>query len=168
MATGEIEFAEFYRDFKDRCLVAVLISVGDADSAQELVAEAFARAWASWPKVSKHPAPQAWIVRTALNVGVSRWRRHRREIAVADPGLLNQPGSGIDDTGDLDPKILAALRRLPDRQRQVVALRLLLDLDTTRTADVLHIAPGTVQAHLARAMTALRADLDPILQGDVR
>jgi len=51
--------------------------------------------------------------------------------------------------------------RLPARQRQVVALRLFLDLDTGRTAEVLGIAPGTVQAHLGRAIAALRGELVP-------
>jgi DNA-directed RNA polymerase specialized sigma24 family protein len=48
----------------------------------------------------------------------------------------------------------------------VVALRLVLDLDTGRTAQVLGIAPGTVQAHLGRAMAALRDDLIPSWQED--
>lgn len=51
--------------------------------------------------------------------------------------------------------------RLPVRQRQVVALRLFLDLDTGRVSEVLGIAPGTVRAHLARAMAALRDELRP-------
>ena len=59
---------------------------------------------------------------------------------------------------------MAALLRLPARQRQVVALRLFLDLDTERTAQVLGIAPGTVQAHLGRAMASLRDDLIPTCQ----
>jgi len=40
-------------------------------------------------------------------------------------------------------------------------LRLFLDLDTGRTAEVLGVAPSTVKAHLARALTALRDDLVP-------
>ena len=53
------------------------------------------------------------------------------------------------------------LLRLPARQRQVVALRLFLDLDTDNTAEALGVAPNTVKAHLARALTALRDDLAP-------
>ena len=41
------DFAEFYRTAADECLRAVLVSTGDQDTAQELVDEAFARAWAS-------------------------------------------------------------------------------------------------------------------------
>jgi DNA-directed RNA polymerase specialized sigma24 family protein len=159
------DFAEFYREVKDECLFAVLVSVGDRDTAQDLVAEAFARAWASWPAVSRHPAPAAWVVRTALNAGVSRWRRRRREVPVPDLALVaDRPAAGGAPGSCVDPRIMAALLRLPARQRQVVALRLFLDLDTERTAQVLGIAPGTVQAHLGRAMAALRENLIPAWQ----
>jgi RNA polymerase sigma factor (sigma-70 family) len=159
------DFAEFYREARDECLFAVLVSVGDRDTAQDLVAEAFARAWASWRTVSRHPAPAAWVVRTALNAGISRWRRRRREVPVPDLALVaDQPASGEVSGSSVDPRIMAALLRLPARQRQVVALRLFLDLDTAGTAQVLGIAPGTVQAHLGRALAALRDDLVPTRQ----
>jgi RNA polymerase sigma factor (sigma-70 family) len=165
VGTQRPDFAEFYREAKDECLFAVLVSVGDRDTAQDLVAEAFARAWASWPAVSRHPAPAAWVVRTALNAGVSRWRRRRREVAVPDLALVADGPATAGAADDcVDPRIMAALLRLPARQRQVVALRLFLDLDTERTARVLGIAPGTVQAHLGRAMAALRDGLIPTLQ----
>jgi RNA polymerase sigma-70 factor (ECF subfamily) len=102
------------------------------------------------------------VVRTALNLNVSLWRRRRREVQVADPGgYADLPAVEGAAGGPLDPRIMAALMRLPARQRQVVALRLFLDLDTGRAAQVLGIAPGTVQAHLGRAMAALRSDLIP-------
>jgi RNA polymerase sigma-70 factor (ECF subfamily) len=155
-----LDFAEFYRGSKDECLFTVLVSVGDLDVAQELVAEAFARAWASWPRVSTHPAPVGWIVRTALNANVSRWRRRRREVSVPDPATVaDLPAAGGVIGGSVDPQIMAALMRLPARQRQVVALRLFLDLDISRTAQVLGIAPGTVQSHQGRAIATLRGDL---------
>jgi DNA-directed RNA polymerase specialized sigma24 family protein len=57
--------------------------------------------------------------------------------------------------------VLNALRRLPARQREVISLRVFLDLDIETTARQLGIAPGTVRAHLSRAMTALRGELAP-------
>jgi RNA polymerase sigma-70 factor (ECF subfamily) len=59
---------------------------------------------------------------------------------------------------------MAALQRLSVRQREVIALRLFLDLDTTRTAQTLGIAPGTVTAHLARAIATLREEFTPVAQ----
>ena len=164
MGTQRPDFAEFYRSSKDECLFTVLVSIGDQDTAQELVAEAFARAWASWRTVSKHPAPVAWVVRTALNANISRWRRRRREVSVPDLGTVADLYAVEGTANSVDPRIMAALMRLPARQRQVVALRLFLDMDIGHTAEALGIAPGTVQAHLGRAIAALRGDLMPELQ----
>ena len=162
VGTPPLDFAEFYRGSADECLRAVLVSVGDLDTAQDLVNEAFARAWASWRTVARHPAPRAWVVRTALSANVSWWRRRRKEISVPDPGTVADPPMAGGSPGHpVDPRIMAALMRLPARQRQVVALRLVLDLDTGRTAEVLGIAPGTVMAHMGRAIAALREDLRP-------
>ncbi len=162
MASQQLDFAEFYRRSADDCLRTVLVSVGDKDMAQDLVDEAFARAFASWRTVSRHPAPTAWVIRTALNANISRWRRRRREVPVPDPSMVAVHAAAEGAVGSpVDPRIMAALMRLPGRQRQVVALRLFLDLDTARTAEVLGIAPSTVKAHLARALASLREDLMP-------
>jgi RNA polymerase sigma-70 factor (ECF subfamily) len=162
VGTQRLDFAEFYRTARDECLRTVLVSVGDQDTAQELVAEAFARACASWRTVGRHPAPAAWVVRTALNANVSRWRRRRREVSVPDLGMVaDLPTISAASASAVDPRIMAALMRLPARQRQVVALRLILDLDTNGTAEMLGITPNTVMAHMARALAALRSDLMP-------
>jgi RNA polymerase sigma-70 factor (sigma-E family) len=152
------DFAEFYASSRDDCLRAVLASTGDREAAEDVVAEAFARAWASWRTVSRHPAPRAWVVRTALNLRVSAWRRRRREVplSTADGEGAAGPDRG---TGLVESQLMTVLVALPERQRQVVALRIFLDLDTAATADALGIAPGTVTAHLARAMAALRSQL---------
>jgi len=142
----ETGFAEFFRTSWEPCVRAVAASTGDLALAEEQTAEAFARAWASWRKVSRHPAPSAWVVRTALNAGASRWRRGRRELPLAERDVAaTHPGTG------LDAAVLIAVRHLPARQREVVVLRVFLDLDVETTAAHLGIAPGTVRAHLSRA-----------------
>ncbi|MEV6107929.1 sigma-70 family RNA polymerase sigma factor [Streptomyces sp. NPDC051940] len=152
----QLEFRDFYRADRDACLRAVLAGTGDRQLAEDLVAEAFTRAWVAWPKVSRHPAPRAWVVRTAFNTRISWWRRRRREIAV--DGVPDVPAApGGDDA--VDPGLLSALRRLPQRQREVIAYRVFLDLDTEATAAALGIAPGTVTAHLSRAIATLRGQL---------
>lgn len=147
------DFTDFYQRSQGDCLRAVLAGVASRALAEDLVAEAFARAWASWPKVSRHPAPAAWVVRTALNTRVSWWRRRRREVALDghDRVLSPDEGSGVDAA------LLAALRKLPERQREVVMLRVWLDLDTETVASVLGISARTVAVHLSRATATLRA-----------
>lgn len=115
-----LEFTDFYTANRDDCLRIVLLSAGDRQVAEDMVAEAFARAWASWRKVRVHPAPVAWAVRTALNANVSWWRH---------------------------------------RQREVITLRVFFDLDMATTAALLGISPGTVGAHMHKALAALRTKI---------
>ncbi|HEV8218885.1 MAG TPA: SigE family RNA polymerase sigma factor [Streptosporangiaceae bacterium] len=166
MSSQETEFAEFFHASWEPCLRAVVAVAGARPQAEDQVAEAFARAWGSWRKVRQHPAPQAWVVRTALNTGTSWWRRRNRELPLADhdltaPARLNEgPDSGLD--GGLDGTLLTAIRRLPQRQREVIALRIFLDLDTATMSRELGIEAGTVRMHLSRAVAALRRELTPI------
>ena len=158
MGPERLDFTEFYEASWAPCLKAVLASQASPQTAEDQLAEAFARAWASWRSVCRHPAPRAWVVRTALNVGVSWWRNQRREVELRGQDRTLDTGMG---TGGVDDGLLNALRHLPLREREVVVLRLVLDLDTATTAKQLGIAPGTVRAHLARAMAALRLQLVP-------
>jgi RNA polymerase sigma factor (sigma-70 family) len=149
------EFAWFYQSSKDACLRAVLASVGDRHLAEDLVAEGFVRALMAWRTVRQHPAPGAWVVRTALNTRISWWRRRRREVPLAGHDAPAPPGP----EPVMDAALLAELRRLPPRQREVITLRVFLDLDTQTTAAALGIAPGTVGAHLSQAVATLRSHL---------
>ncbi len=157
MSNQQTEFANFFQASWEPCLRAVVAVVGSQQLAEDQVAEAFARAWASWRKVRRHPAPRAWVVRTALNTGASWWRQRRRELPLADHDVT-VPG---DLDGGLDASLLTAIWRLPVRQREVIALRIFLDLDTATIARQLEIEAGTVRMHLSRGVTALRHELTP-------
>lgn len=147
------EFEVFYLTAKDPCFRALLATVGSASEADDLLAEAFTRALAKWSDVRTHPRPEAWVVRTALNLHRDRWRRSRRQqrlMAGRDP---------VAYVDAVDGALVAALGELPERQREVVALRVLLDLSAEHTAEVLGIEPGTVGTHLRRGLAALRSAL---------
>jgi len=163
VSQDEAEFAGFFAASWEPCLRAVAASTGNMTLAEEQTAEAFARAWASWHKLSRHPAPRAWVVRTALNAGASWWRRRSKETALTGDDIAAADSQGIG----LDSALLTALRRLPARQREVIVLRVFLDLDIDTTARQLGIAPGTVRAHLSRAMTALRNELAPAMTSEI-
>lgn len=150
----EHDFAQFYAAQRDAVYRAVVLATRRPDRAEEAVAEAFARALERWDDLAEHPNPIGWVVRTAMNQFVSGWRIWRRETS-DESQVVGVP----DEARSLDPFLLRQLWRLPVRQREVVALRVLLDLDGRQTADALGIAEGTVAAHLSRALDNLRTGL---------
>jgi RNA polymerase sigma factor (sigma-70 family) len=157
VSNEQAEFTEFFQASWEPCLRAVVAVVGLPQLAEDQLAEAFTRAWMSWRKVSHHPAPRAWVVRTALNTGASWRRRRSRELPLADHDVAAQG----DLASGLDVTLLNAIWRLPRRQREVIALRIFLDLDTDTIARQMRIEAGTVRMHLSRAVAALRHELTP-------
>lgn len=151
------DFASFFAEARPRLVRAMAVTLGDAGLAADSVDEAMARAWDRWEVVRGMDAPAGWVYRVALNHGRSRWRRRRRE------DLRPTPESGAEPATDptpLDDDLQQALLDLPHAHREVVVLRLLLDLDTGATAAVLEVAEGTVRSRLARAVAALRSALE--------
>jgi len=149
-------FAEFFASTRHGVFRAVFAATGTRTGAEDAVAEAYARAYARWATVSVHPNPTAWILRTALNAHRSWWRRARREVlAASPPDAPSLAGSG----GALDERVRTAVRALPRRQREVVALRLLADLSAEETGSLLGMATATVHVHLHRALSTLRRQL---------
>lgn len=147
-------FEAFYSQTADDCYRAVSVAIRDTEEAADLVGEAFVRALARWDDVAIHPAPTAWVIRTALNLHKDRWRRTRlaRRAAV---NAATYPEPSLPP----DPRLLEALMALPRRQRETVALRVIADLDTRQTAELLGTAGATVRVHLHRALATLRASL---------
>ena len=148
MEQDQREFAEFYAAAWGDCLRIVMVSVADRPLAEDLVAEAFTKAWASWPRVRGLAEPRAWVIRSAMNARVSWWRRRRREVALGSQDTIAAAGQDLA----LDRSLVAAVRRLPIRQREVIALRLLLDLDTSTTAEMLGMSTSDRKKWLLRTL----------------
>jgi RNA polymerase sigma-70 factor (ECF subfamily) len=150
------DFEVFYSARKDAVLRAVLAVTGDWARAEDAVAEAFTKAYADWDRVRRHANPTAWVIRVALNSHRSWWRRTRRELPGAPP---DRPLPGPAQDSGLDDQLRALVTQLPDRQRTVLALRVLADLSAEEIGELLGIAPATVHVHLHRAVGTLRARL---------
>lgn len=136
-ALYETEFAHVFR--------AVALVCGDPTVAEDATQEAFARALARWRRLRDAPWAAGWVTTTAINV--SR-RQLRRTSTPADV-----PPVDPDREGSLD--VRAAIRRLPPRQQQAVALHYLLDLPVADTASAMGCDEATVKTHLARARATL-------------
>lgn len=148
------DFDDFYREVRSSCLQALYVTVSDLHEAEDLLAEAFTRAFKSWSDVRNHPAPSAWVVRTALNLHTDNWRKKRygrsRQHLVA-VGQIHE-----DKITMVDPSLLQSLKALPEQQLQVVIHRVLLDLSTQQTSQILGISEGTVSVHLKRGLASIR------------
>lgn len=148
-----LAFSTFYRETRDRVFRTVLLATRSPERAEDAVQEAYTRALTAWDDVSAHRNPTAWVARVALNQAISWWRIRRRELS-APPERAAAP-----DERPIDEAIVRLVWALPRRQRQVVALRILLDQSTEETARILGLQQGTVKAHLHRALGTLRLAL---------
>jgi len=85
-AVVALDFEAFYRAHADTVRRALAVTLGDAHVAAEATDEAMTRALARWRRVSGHDSPAGWVYRVGLNWAISRWRRLRREMPLADDG----------------------------------------------------------------------------------
>jgi RNA polymerase sigma factor (sigma-70 family) len=118
---------------------------GRADVAEEAVGEAFARATVRSAELRD---PVAWLYRVAFNVANDELRRERRAGGSAREAVQAPPElSGV----------LEALKRVPPRERAVMALFYVMDLPVSDIAGRLGIASATVRVHLTRGRRHLAA-----------
>jgi RNA polymerase sigma-70 factor (ECF subfamily) len=146
----ELIYAAHYR----RLVVVVAATTGSVPEAEEAVQEAFARALSPLRSRSSIDDPLAWLYSVAVNVARSRWRRmllaqrHRqREAAPAAERFEGQVESRLT--------LLAALRELPQAQREALALHYLADMSVEAIAIRIGAPEGTVKARLSRGREAL-------------
>ena len=156
---GQGDYDELYAACGDRLVRQVYALTGDLAEAQDVVQEAFVRAWQHWRTVQVHPDPEAWVRTTARRLAVSRWRRLRNS-RVAWQRYGPPPDQAA--VGPQTVALVAALRQLPEAQRRALVLHHLGGLTVDEVAAETGSPAGTVKARLSRGRTALAALLtDP-------
>lgn len=150
-------FDDFYRSTSARTLRYGYAVADDPGEAQDLVQEAYARAWRQWGKLAAHPAPEAWLRLVISRLATDRWRRLRGwRLAVSRTG----PPADVGPPGEETVLLVGALRQLPARQRQALALHYLFDMPVAEIAREAGVPTGTVKSWLSRGRTRL-AELLP-------
>ncbi|MEH0938605.1 RNA polymerase sigma factor [Micromonospora psammae] len=152
---SELVFDDFYHAHFRGLVVQLAAYTGDRGHAQDLVQEAFCKAFARWDRVAGYDDPLAWVRRVAWNLGHNRWRRLR----TAQAYLLRQRETHVAGPTPDRVAIDTALAKLPDRQRRAVVLHYLADLSVAEIAAQERVAEGTVKSWLHRGRTALAAHL---------
>ena len=151
-------FETLYQGSYFRLTLIVLANTrGNIADAEEIVQEAFAKAYAKRDTLGGTVNPEAWVCTVALNIARRRWRRGN----IADQLLRRDrptlPPDSEVDAGNVD--LYRAIRALPDAQREAVFLHHLADLSIDEIADRTSTPAGTVKSRLARGRAALADQL---------
>jgi len=133
------------------------LMLGDRQTAEDVVQEAFCGLYRSWDRMSDHANALGYVRSSVLNGSRSALRRSRRVpqalAAPAAPAAASAEDAVL--AGERQRETVAALRRLPPRQREAVVLRYFADLPEQETAAAMGVSRGTVKSTTSRALAAL-------------
>lgn len=144
-------FEDFYAAHFHALTLQIYAYTGDLGDAQDIIQEAFCRAFSRWSALGSYDDPVAWVRRVAWNLATSRWRRNR----IAAVFLLKQREQHVEGPSPDRVTLVRALGGLPANQRRVFVLHYLADMSIVDIAEQEGIAEGTVKSALYRARTAL-------------
>ena len=164
MTFAQASLEDVYRREYPRLVALAYGLSGSRAAAEEIVQDAFLDAHRHWSQVRGYDNPGGWLRRCVINRSVSGFRRR-----LAESRALTRLGSRRDlpaEVPETDEELWRAVRRLPRRQTQVVALRYVDDCSIADIAAILDCAEGTVKAHLHRARQALAQALQLELRPD--
>jgi RNA polymerase sigma-70 factor (sigma-E family) len=149
-------FREFVQARSGALLRSGWLLTGDWPSAEDLVQTALAAAWPRWTSLRRQDAPELYVRKIMVNTFL-RWRQRRWNGEIATGRLPEMTAYG-DVFAEVDARqaLLAALDRLPSRQRAVVVLRYFADQTESQTAAAMGCSVGAVKSHAARALARLR------------
>ncbi|MGH7611052.1 MAG: RNA polymerase sigma factor [Candidatus Dormibacteria bacterium] len=140
--------------YGDLALRTAYLYLGDRGLAEDCVQEALLSAWRARARLRDPGAERGWLMTIVANAARSMLRRR---VPVPTDAIPQEPAPG-DAFAEL--ALAADLRRalalLTSEQREVIVLRVYLDLSVEETARTLGVAEGTVKSRLNRALEALR------------
>jgi RNA polymerase sigma-70 factor (sigma-E family) len=152
---------ELFRHHYRRLVGLAALLVDDRESAEEVVQDAFEALYRHWSRLRDPQAAVAYLNRSVVNGSHSRLRRRRTERAYALPEAGVAPSAesrGVEHGRHTE--LVAAVRTLPQRQREVVVLRYFVNLSEEQIADWLGVSRGSVKRHASRATAALQQRME--------
>jgi RNA polymerase sigma-70 factor, ECF subfamily len=155
LAGSELDFDQFYSAHFAGLAVQLYAYLGDRAEAQDVVQEAFCRAWQRWSRISAYEDPVAWVRKVAWRLAISRWRRTKTALAF----VRRQREEHVPAVSPDRVALAAALATLPVTQRRAVVLHYLAGLQISEIAAQEGVAEGTVKSWLHRGRAALASRL---------
>jgi len=145
--------------YGDLALRTAYLFLGDRGLAEDCVQDAFFSAWRARQSLRDAGAERSWLMAIVANTA----RSHLRRKVPIPTDTLPADLSSRDPFAELAlaADLRRALDQLPSEQREVIVLRVYLDLSVEETARILKVATGTVKSRLSRALEALRRSWTP-------
>ncbi len=161
----EVIFRRVVETWSPRLLAAVRPFAADLDDAHDLLQEAWLRAYDKRTAYTGTGTLIGWLYAVCRNVCLSALekRRSREQLMPNDHDLALSPPphpGDIAESAALGQSINRAIMELPDRERDVVVLRLVEQHSTREAAEMLGCAEGTVKAALHHAVKKLQASME--------
>jgi RNA polymerase sigma-70 factor (sigma-E family) len=157
----ELLAAELYAAQRLSLVRLAVLLVDDIAVAEDVVQDVFAGLLSGGKRLRDPDAALAYLRQGVVNRARSVLRRRQTARAYTPPA--DAPPDGPDDIavlGEEHRAVLAALRQVGDRQRQVLVLRYWSGLSEAQIADTLGISPGTVKSTASRGLVALQKILE--------
>src|SRR5215472_12555459 len=153
-------FEEIYAANSTPILGYALRRTSNGDDAADVVAETFLTAWRRFDEVPPGDRATLWLYGVARRVLANHYRGERRRSALADRLRAELAESYVPPEFDGEPaRIAAALRRLPERQRELLALNAWEGLDYGEIAVVLGCSRNTIRVRMYRARKRMASEL---------
>ena len=133
-----------------------VIMTGDQPTAEDVVQDAFLALYRRWPTLKDPDRALAYARSSVLNG--CRMVHRARSRHEAGPLAVPEDVESAEETallGEANREVLAALRLLPARQREAVALRYYLDMTEDQAARAMRVSKGTVKSATSRGLAAL-------------
>jgi RNA polymerase sigma factor (sigma-70 family) len=151
-------FASVAEAFLDDVFGYLLYLTKDRPLAEDLTGETFETAFRRWRRFDpRRGTPRAWLLTIARSTALDWFRADARRRRREERAGAREPRAAEEhDFGEgFSPALESALRELSAGEREVVALRIVLDLDGDETARLLGMTPTAVSTRLHRALAKL-------------
>lgn len=179
LRSGDLDaLGDLFRDLGGVMSAVARTMLRDRDEADDVVEEALVRIHSAAKDFRGARGLRTWTLRIVVNLCRDRLRRRRFDGGRAEElDLLGHAGLTVNpvvewdeamDRGKLIDALERAIDRLPPEQREAVVLCHRAGLSQAEAGEALGIAEGSVKARLHRARQRLRAELEPLLEEDMR
>jgi RNA polymerase sigma-70 factor, ECF subfamily len=159
---------------QDRLYSSMIQVTGSPDEAEEVVQEAFIRAFIKLDTFQRNSQFFTWLYRIAFNSALTRRRRKRARVSLdhcrENNGLeVTDRGDGVDEPmlrRERVEMVRDAMDTLTDEHRSILVLREMQDHSYEDIAEILEISIGTVRSRLSRARYQLKLALEAVLRAE--